>query len=62
MIIHVRWTFLSLGPRILNLDDCSKRSEIIQELLEKYNIPFVGTGSSECRQSFDKVKNLSSTF
>ncbi|WCJ27957.1 D-alanine--D-alanine ligase family [Euphorbia peplus] len=26
----------------------------IQELLEKYNIPFVGTGSSECRQAFDK--------
>lgn len=26
----------------------------IQELLEKYNIPFVGTGSSECCQAFDK--------
>ncbi|PON53579.1 Glutathione synthetase, prokaryotic [Parasponia andersonii] len=26
----------------------------IQELLERYNIPFVGTGSSECRQAFDK--------
>ncbi|XP_015583609.1 uncharacterized protein LOC8287922 isoform X1 [Ricinus communis] len=26
----------------------------IQELLENYNIPFVGTGSSECRQAFDK--------
>ncbi|KAJ9185445.1 hypothetical protein P3X46_005083 [Hevea brasiliensis] len=26
----------------------------IQELLEKYNIPFVGTGSRECRQAFDK--------
>ncbi|GMN40489.1 hypothetical protein TIFTF001_009710 [Ficus carica] len=26
----------------------------IQELLEKYNIPFVGTGSSACRQAFDK--------
>ncbi|XP_012089736.1 uncharacterized protein LOC105648070 isoform X1 [Jatropha curcas] len=28
----------------------------IQELLEKYNIPFVGTGSSECRQAFDKYR------
>ncbi|XP_058737118.1 uncharacterized protein LOC131609444 isoform X1 [Vicia villosa] len=28
----------------------------IQELLEKYNVPFVGTGSSECRQAFDKYK------
>ncbi|CAN1276850.1 D-alanine--D-alanine ligase [Linum perenne] len=27
----------------------------IQELLEKHNIPFVGTGSSECRRAFDKV-------
>ncbi|KAK0584744.1 hypothetical protein LWI29_017859 [Acer saccharum] len=26
----------------------------IQELLEKYNVPFVGTGASECRQAFDK--------
>lgn len=26
----------------------------IQEVLEKYNIPFVGTGSNECRQAFDK--------
>ncbi|KAK9290008.1 hypothetical protein L1049_008171 [Liquidambar formosana] len=26
----------------------------IQELLEKSNIPFVGTGSKECRQAFDK--------
>ncbi|KAL4346859.1 hypothetical protein GQ457_17G006130 [Hibiscus cannabinus] len=26
----------------------------IQELLEKYNVPFVGTGSKECRQAFDK--------
>ncbi|KAM1038336.1 hypothetical protein EV1_032673 [Malus domestica] len=26
----------------------------IQELLEKYNVPFVGTGSSECCQAFDK--------
>ncbi|XP_031284860.1 uncharacterized protein LOC116143550 [Pistacia vera] len=26
----------------------------IQELLEKYNVPFVGTGSRECRQAFDK--------
>lgn len=26
----------------------------IQELLEEYNIPFVGTGSNECRQAFDK--------
>ncbi|XP_056172700.1 uncharacterized protein LOC115685157 isoform X2 [Syzygium oleosum] len=26
----------------------------IQELLERYNIPFVGTGSSECCQAFDK--------
>lgn len=29
---------------------------LMQELLEKYNIPFVGTGSKECRQAFDKVK------
>ncbi|KAI4356102.1 hypothetical protein L6164_000148 [Bauhinia variegata] len=28
----------------------------IQELLEKYNVPFVGTGSNECRQAFDKHK------
>ncbi|XP_045793953.1 uncharacterized protein LOC123888811 isoform X2 [Trifolium pratense] len=28
----------------------------IQELLEKYNVPFVGTGSSECCQAFDKYK------
>ncbi|KAI3414492.1 uncharacterized protein J3R85_016241, partial [Psidium guajava] len=28
----------------------------IQELLERYNIPFVGTGSSECCQSFDKYE------
>ncbi|KAE9622274.1 putative D-alanine--(R)-lactate ligase [Lupinus albus] len=28
----------------------------IQELLEKYNVPFVGTGSNECRQAFDKYK------
>jgi hypothetical protein len=26
----------------------------IQELLEEYSIPFVGTGSNECRQAFDK--------
>ncbi|GLT54686.1 hypothetical protein SLA2020_278670 [Shorea laevis] len=26
----------------------------IQELLEEYNIPFVGTGSKECLQAFDK--------
>ncbi|XP_050383499.1 uncharacterized protein LOC126800223 [Argentina anserina] len=26
----------------------------IQEVLERYNIPFVGTGSNECRQAFDK--------
>ncbi|XP_021289787.1 uncharacterized protein LOC110420741 [Herrania umbratica] len=26
----------------------------IQELLEEYNVPFVGTGSKECRQAFDK--------
>uniref|UniRef100_A0A2P2MLK6 D-alanineD-alanine ligase n=1 Tax=Rhizophora mucronata TaxID=61149 RepID=A0A2P2MLK6_RHIMU len=26
----------------------------IQELLEKYDIPFVGTGSRECRVAFDK--------
>ncbi|KAF5747659.1 hypothetical protein HS088_TW05G00386 [Tripterygium wilfordii] len=26
----------------------------IQDLLEKYNVPFVGTGSHECRQAFDK--------
>ncbi|KAL5550686.1 hypothetical protein UlMin_000862 [Ulmus minor] len=26
----------------------------IQELLEKYGVPFVGTGSNECRQAFDK--------
>lgn len=28
---------------------------MFQEVLEKYNIPFVGTGSNECRQAFDKV-------
>ncbi|CAI0475720.1 unnamed protein product [Linum tenue] len=28
----------------------------IQELLEKYNIPFVGIGSSECRRAFDKYE------
>ncbi|KAK7287185.1 hypothetical protein RIF29_00288 [Crotalaria pallida] len=28
----------------------------IQELLEKYDVPFVGTGSNECRQAFDKYK------
>ncbi|XP_010553130.1 PREDICTED: uncharacterized protein LOC104823308 isoform X2 [Tarenaya hassleriana] len=28
----------------------------IQELLEKYNIPFVGTGPSECRRAFDKYE------
>lgn len=26
----------------------------IQELLERYNVPFVGTGSNECRIAFDK--------
>ncbi|GAV80851.1 Dala_Dala_lig_N domain-containing protein/Dala_Dala_lig_C domain-containing protein [Cephalotus follicularis] len=26
----------------------------IQELLEKHNVPFVGTGSRECQQAFDK--------
>ncbi|KAL5742417.1 hypothetical protein ACOSP7_029149 [Xanthoceras sorbifolium] len=26
----------------------------IQALLEKYNVPFVGTGPTECRQAFDK--------
>ncbi|KAL6146290.1 hypothetical protein ACLB2K_056973 [Fragaria x ananassa] len=26
----------------------------IQEVLGRYNIPFVGTGSNECRQAFDK--------
>ncbi|KAH9736820.1 d-alanine-d-alanine ligase family [Citrus sinensis] len=26
----------------------------IQEVLEKYNVPFVGTGSRACRQAFDK--------
>ncbi|CAM8966948.1 unnamed protein product [Rhodiola kirilowii] len=26
----------------------------IQGLLEKFNVPFVGTGSRECRQAFDK--------
>ncbi|OIV98557.1 hypothetical protein TanjilG_12143 [Lupinus angustifolius] len=28
----------------------------IQELLERYNVPFVGTGSNECHQAFDKYK------
>ncbi|KAB1224534.1 Heat shock protein 82 [Morella rubra] len=28
----------------------------IQGLLEEYSIPFVGTGSNECLQAFDKVK------
>ncbi|XP_057435324.1 uncharacterized protein LOC130728018 isoform X2 [Lotus japonicus] len=28
----------------------------IQELLEKYNVPYVGTGSKECCQAFDKYK------
>ncbi|XP_014497814.1 uncharacterized protein LOC106759248 isoform X1 [Vigna radiata var. radiata] len=28
----------------------------IQELLERYNVPFVGTGSKECVQAFDKHK------
>ncbi|XP_025695685.1 uncharacterized protein [Arachis hypogaea] len=28
----------------------------IQELLEKYSVPFVGTGSNECREAFDKYK------
>ncbi|XP_028771289.1 uncharacterized protein LOC114728546 [Neltuma alba] len=28
----------------------------IQELLEQYNVPFVGTGSNECRQAFDKYE------
>ncbi|CAH8355572.1 unnamed protein product [Eruca vesicaria subsp. sativa] len=28
----------------------------IQELLESRNIPFVGTGSSECRRAFDKFE------
>ncbi|CAN0916307.1 D-alanine--D-alanine ligase [Linum grandiflorum] len=27
-----------------------------QELLEKHSIPFVGTGSSECRRAFDKYE------
>ncbi|KAI0497287.1 hypothetical protein KFK09_020510 [Dendrobium nobile] len=27
----------------------------IQELLEKANVPFVGTPSAECRQAFDKI-------
>lgn len=27
-----------------------------QGLLEEYDIPFVGTGSIECLQAFDKVK------
>lgn len=30
---------------------------MFQELLEKYKIPFVGTGSSECCQAFDKVRD-----
>lgn len=29
----------------------------MQELLESHNIPFVGTGSSECRRAFDKVNS-----
>lgn len=29
---------------------------MFQELLEEHNIPFVGTGSSECQQAFDKVR------
>uniref|UniRef100_A0A7N0TXP1 ATP-grasp domain-containing protein n=1 Tax=Kalanchoe fedtschenkoi TaxID=63787 RepID=A0A7N0TXP1_KALFE len=28
----------------------------IQGLLEKFNVPFVGTGSNECRQAFDKYE------
>ncbi|KAL4572453.1 hypothetical protein LXL04_019230 [Taraxacum kok-saghyz] len=28
----------------------------IQELLEKSNVPFVGTGSKECRTAFDKAR------
>lgn len=28
---------------------------VFQELLEKANIPFVGTQSSKCRTAFDKV-------
>ncbi|XP_019441023.1 PREDICTED: uncharacterized protein LOC109346100 [Lupinus angustifolius] len=28
----------------------------IQELLEKYNVPFVGSRSNECRQAFGKDK------
>lgn len=31
----------------------------MQELLESRNIPFVGTGSRECRRAFDKVNNKS---
>lgn len=29
---------------------------VFQDLLEKYNVPFVGTRSNECRQAFDKVR------
>lgn len=28
---------------------------ILQELLEKSNVPFVGTQSNDCRKAFDKV-------
>lgn len=34
---------------------CIFSNVMFQEVLEKYNIPFVGTGSNECRQAFDKV-------
>lgn len=34
---------------------CIFSNMMFQEVLEKYNIPFVGTGSNECRQAFDKV-------
>ncbi|KAL5166730.1 D-alanine--D-alanine ligase [Glycine soja] len=39
--------------------DCNLNAFAIssaQELLEKYNVPFVGTGSKECCQAFDKHK------
>ena len=43
---------------IVNFPDPSAIIWNFQEILEKSNVPFVGTQSNDCRKAFDKVTVL----
>ena len=51
IILHLRYRILSR-----KIYFCNGWCSFIQELLERHNVPFVGTGSRECRTAFDKVR------